>query len=163
MKLVNIRTGESEWLPVVSRDEGLTAAADAVATAVRNRVGRSTNPRIAVMPLSSMRNRNYSTPLGREAADSIVASLKREGYYDLVKPARTERMVKDAGVTATQIDFDATVVENKIDADYLVFGWVRNDVDEMIRAQNVTRIAGDAGGIDDGYVPPRREAEDFLD
>lgn len=163
VKLVNIRTGQSEWLPVVSRDDGLTAASDAVAAALRSRVGRSSNPRIAVAPLSSMRTRDYSTPLGRDASDAIVASLKREGYYDLIPPVRAERLMKDAGVTATQIDFDASVVQDKLDADYLVFGWVRNDVDELIRARSATRLAGDAGGIDDGYIAPRREAEDFLD
>ncbi len=163
VKLVNIRTGQSDWLPVVSRDDGLTAASDAIAAALRSRVGRSSNPRIAVAPLSSMRTRDYSTPLGRDASDAIVASLKREGYYDLVPPVRAERLMKDAGVTATQIDFDASVVQNKLDADYLVFGWVRNDVDELIRARSATRLAGDAGGIDDGYIAPRREAEDFQD
>ncbi|MCB9852992.1 MAG: redoxin domain-containing protein [Phycisphaerales bacterium] len=166
VKLVNIKTGESEWLPVVSRDRGLDAASDAVASAIRSRIGRATNPRIAVMPFSSMRNRNYSTPLGIEAAEGITASLKREGYYDLVAPTRAKQMVKDAGVTVTQIDFDASVIQDKISADYLVIGWVRNDVDELIRAtqsSQPTRIAGDAGISDTGYVSPRREAEDFSD
>lgn len=166
VKLVNVKTGESEWLPVVSRDRGLDAASDAVAGAIRSRIGRSTNPRIAVMPLSSMRNRNYSTPLGIEAAERITAGLKREGYYDLVTPTRTEQMIKDVGVTVTQIDFDASVIQDKIAADYLVIGWVRNDVDELIRATQSTqptRIAGDAGIGDTGYISPRREAEDFSD
>lgn len=163
VKLVNITTGRTEWLPVVARDEGLGAVADAVASAVRSRVGRSTNPRIAVMPLSSMRNRNYATPLGREAANEIVKSLKKEGYYDLVSPRRTARAVRDAGATATQIDFDASVIQGKIEADYLLMGWVRNDVDELIRARQATRVAGDAGASDEGYISPRREAEDFSE
>jgi len=166
VKLVNVRTGESDWLPVVSRDDGLGAASDAVADAIRSRVGRSTNPRIAVAPLSSMRNRNFSTPLGEEAARRISDALKGEGYFDLVSPTRTERMLKDAGLSVTQIDFDASVTQGRIDADYLVIGWVRNDVDELIRARSATpttRIAGDVGATDTGYVSPRREAEDFSD
>lgn len=164
VKLINVKTGQSDWMPVVSRDEGLDAAAAAVASAVRSRIGRSSNPRIAVMPLSSMRNWNYATPLGREAADAIVSHLKEEGYFDLVSPLRTRKALEDAGVTVTQIDFDSSVIQGKVDADYLLIGWVRNDVDELIRSRRTpTAVAGDAGSSDDGYISPRRESEDFSE
>jgi TolB-like protein len=157
--LINVRTGESEMLPVVSRDDGVDAMVEALMGRLRGRIPSEGNPRIAVLPLSSMRSRDYSTRLGMETAESIIAGLRREGYQDLAEPRRTESAVTRAGLTQTKIEANPAGARGVVDADYLLMGWVRNDIDEYFNARR-TVIAGDSGG-DSGYTTRRQEAEDF--
>ena len=146
-------------LPVVSRDDGVDAAVEALMGRLRGRIPKDGNPRIAVLPLSSMRSRDYSTRLGMQTAESITAALGREGYDRLADPRRTESEINRAKLTQTKIEADPASLRGVVEADYLLLGWVRNDVDEYIRSQR-TVIAGDSGG-DTGYTTRRQEAEDF--
>ncbi len=161
VRLINLRTGESEWLPVVSRESGMNAAVDALVGRIRGRITTTPAPRFAVLPLTSMHSRDYSTRLGRETAEALVAGLRREGFENVMEPARAESVIAREGLTQSTIDRDPTCVQGVIEADYLLLGWVRNDVDAYLGTRR-TVIAGDAGG-DIGYASPRQEAEDFSD
>jgi thiol-disulfide isomerase/thioredoxin len=127
-KVIDCRTGRAESLPEI-RTESADAGrlAEAVGDQVAGRLDRSANPRIAVAPFGSLRDRGRAGRLGRETAERVERALKDRGYYDVRPPARSLAAMEKAGVTLLAADFEPAQLKNRIDADYLVIGWIRGD------------------------------------
>lgn len=131
LKLVNVRTGA--WHPLDPITARPASAARLATQAVRKlvaRLDRTTNPRIAVAPFAPVVNPRRDTLLGRNAARLVVEGLRSEGFYDLVAPARTRRMIEDIGITSLGVDHDPSILRGHLNVDYLILGWLRAPASE---------------------------------
>jgi hypothetical protein len=57
----------------------------------------------------------------------LEASLKEQGYYDIIPPPQTQSLLESNGLSAISIDYEGTLVKGKLDADFLVLGWLRDN------------------------------------
>ncbi len=128
LKLIKIAAGQGESVgEAIARTGDVTTLAREAVKLISPHIDRSGNPRIAVLPFSSLPARAKAGPEGMAAAERVVAALKDKGYFDLVDPSRAQRMIDGIGKTAVAIEYDPTTVQGKIAADYLVIGWLRGD------------------------------------
>lgn len=143
MKLVNVRTGQYQTLSDVMSDPADSARlASRIVRVLEAQVDRTANPRIAVLPFGSTRDRSRPVALGLETAERIVALLRQDGYYDLVGPARTQRMIRDADLSALGIDFDPALIKGELNVDYLLFGWLSGNVEDASGPPSAIADAG---------------------
>jgi hypothetical protein len=126
LKLIDVRRGQAQSLPEVT---AATADPQRLATEACRQlapeIDRRLNARIAVLPFPSSRDRAQVSPFGQETAEQIQQELRRQGYYDLVGPEQTEKMVSALGLSALSIDFDPAVVKERLNCDFLILGWLR--------------------------------------
>lgn len=128
LTLVNVAGGQGESLgEAVGRDGDLITATRDAARLIAARIDRTANPRIAVLPFSELPARAKAGPSGIAAAQQVATGLKDQGFYDLVEPARAQRMIDGIGQTAVAIEYDPTAIQGKVAADYLVIGWLRGE------------------------------------
>lgn len=143
LKLVKVTSGQGEALgEALARNGDTTTLAKEAAKLIAAKIDRSGNPRVAVLPFSSLPARAKAGPTGVAAAERVVGALKDRGYYDLVEPRRAQGMIDGVGQTAVSIEYDPTTIQGKIAADYLVIGWLRG-VEERGAAKRTT-VAGRA-------------------
>ncbi|HKQ49197.1 MAG TPA: TlpA disulfide reductase family protein [Phycisphaerae bacterium] len=144
LTLVNVAGGIGESLgEATARDGDMIAATREAARLIAAKIDRASNPRIAVLPFSELPARAKAGPSGIAAAQQTMAGLKDQGFYDLIEPARAQRMIDGIGQTAVAIEYDPTAIQGKIAADFLVIGWLRGE------EQNVPPRTTLAGGGND--------------
>jgi hypothetical protein len=142
LSLVNVAAGQGESLgEATGRGGDMIAATHEAARLVAARIDRSGNPRIAVLPFSELPARAKAGPQGIAAAQQVMAGLKDQGFYDLVEPARAQRMIDNINQTAVGIEYNPEAIQGKIAADYLVIGWLRGDA-KSIPARTTLAGAG---------------------
>lgn len=130
-KLVNITTGEWESLPAVTSASGSPGElADQIVTYVDARLDRAENQRIAILPFPADSNRRKAGPFGREIASRMRDGLRRRGFFDLVGPVTTERMISRVGISAMAIDYDPAVARGRLSVDFLILGTVDGSREE---------------------------------
>ena len=128
LTLVNVAGGQGESLgEATSRGGDMIATTREAAKLIAARIDRTANPRIAVLPFSELPARAKAGPQGIAAAQQVAAALKDQGFYDLVEPARSQRMIDNIGQTAMGIEYNPEAIQGKIAADYLVTGWLRGE------------------------------------
>ncbi len=127
-RLVNTLTGGSEPLPQAVADVASPdLLAGQIVSYVAARLDRTQNRRIAVLPFPSSKRRGQAGPLGFDMARKVVSSLRDRGFHDLMGPVEAQRMIERAGISAMAIDFDPSVTRGRMDADYLIVGWIKGD------------------------------------
>lgn len=141
-RLVNTATGDSEPLPQAVAD---VASPDLLVGQIVSyaaaRLDRTANRRIAVLPFPSSKRRGQAGPLGFDMARKVVSGLRDRGFHDLMGPTEAQRMIERAGLSAMAIDYDPLVTRGRLDADYLIVGWLKGD------------------GLDSGDSPSRLAAD----
>ncbi|HWL92654.1 MAG TPA: TlpA disulfide reductase family protein [Phycisphaerae bacterium] len=127
-RLVNVASGEAESLPLIYSSSGDSALmAGELAAVLSDRLNRANNDRIAIVPFAPTTRRTRPTPFGRELAAGLEASMRTRGYYDLLGPAAAERALVDAETSALAIDYDPTLAQRRVAADFLVIGWLQGE------------------------------------
>ncbi len=147
-KLVDVRSGKGESIPEMTADpSSAQRLAQQVADAVAVRADRAKNPRIAILPFGDAKDRRGATALGRETADQLAASLKEKGYFDIIPPAQTQKLIDEIGFSAMSIEYEAGLIKGRLNADFLILGWIR------------TQTNGDTRPVQQAAVktPPRTE------
>jgi thiol-disulfide isomerase/thioredoxin len=128
IKLIDVRRGQAQTMSEVSAP---TSDPRRLATQVCQQLGpeidRRLNVRIAVLPFPSSRNRARAGTFGYETAEQVRLGLRQQGYYDLVGPEQTEKMIAASGLTALSIDYEPAVVKDRLNCDFLVLGWLRGE------------------------------------
>jgi hypothetical protein len=129
-RLIDVRNGTATPLPEFTANpaDARRLAAQLVAI-LTTRLDRTANPRIALLPFGSSRDRRYVSPLGKDTARAVEAGLREKGFYDLISASRSERMVEDAGLSPVALEYDSTLAKGKLACDYLLIGWIRGDVE----------------------------------
>jgi len=126
VKIVACREGKADSIPELTADPASPRRlAEQIGQFVTARVDRANNPRIAILPLADAKERRRPIPLGIATADELETYLKEQGYYDVVPPAQTRKILEESGLSAMSIDYEPSLVKGKLDADYLVIGWLR--------------------------------------
>jgi len=145
-RLVNTMTGDSEPLPQAVAD---VASPDLLARQIVSyaaaRLDRTRNRRIAVLPFPSSKRRGQAGPLGFDMARKVISGLRDRGFHDLMGPVEAQRMIERAGLSAMAIDYDPSVTRGRMDADYLIVGWLKG------------------GGFDPSGSPSRLAADNAED
>ncbi len=143
-RLVNTTTGGSEPLPQAVAD---VASPDFLARQIVSyaaaRMDRSANRRIAVLPFPSSKRRGQAGPLGFDMARKVVSGLRDRGFHDLMGPVESQRMIERAGISAMAIDYDPLVTRGRMNADYLIVGWLKGD--GLDAGGSPSRLAADGG------------------
>lgn len=133
-KLVDVRAGKGESIPEMTADpSSAKRLAEQVADAISVRADRSKNPRLAILPFGDAKDRRRATTLGRETADQLAAMLKEKGYFDVLSPEQTQKVVDEMGLSAMSIDYEAGLIKGKLSADYLIMGWIRTQTSNDTR------------------------------
>jgi hypothetical protein len=126
VKLIDVRRGRMRSLPETTADPAdPQLLAEGVLQPLSFEIDRRLNARIAVLSFPWSRNRTRADAFGVQTAQRLTEALRREGYYDLVSPAEAERMVSSLGLSALTIDFDPSVVQGRLNCDFLILGWLR--------------------------------------
>ncbi len=124
-RLISVRDGKARTLPDVTADDrDPEAVADEVCRQVTRQLDPARTPRIAVLGFARAGARQRPDAFGHAAASALVNRLRRGGFYDLVAPERTARWIDELGLTAMAIDFEPALLTGRIDADYLILGWL---------------------------------------
>jgi len=130
-RLINVRTGEWESLEDVMADPAdPRQLARLLVAQVRDKIDRSNNPRIAILPFPSVTSRTRAGPLGQATATAVEAELRRAGFFDLIPPDRTERQIRSIDLSTIAIDFDPARVKGRLNGDYLLIGWLKGNVED---------------------------------
>lgn len=125
-KIINVKTGSYESIAEVTAGPGDSRKlADAMAAQIAQRIDRGENPRIGVLPFPTGMGRREADALGVLTADYLVEALQKQGFFDFIKPAQTQKLVQQASLTPTSIEYDPGSVKGAIQCDYLVVGWLR--------------------------------------
>jgi thiol-disulfide isomerase/thioredoxin len=141
-KLIDVRQAKGQSLPeVVSDPPDATRLANQQAAFISSRLDRTKNPRIAIVPFASSKDRAGSTELGLATAKQLEQILRDKGFFDLIGPGRTDRMLRDADLTAMAVDYDPTLAKGRLDCDYLLIGWLRGDVRSSPSRPEIARTA----------------------
>ncbi len=128
LKYINVASGEGTSLGEETGDRAdLAGLADRAAALFTNRIDRAGNPRIAVASFPSHSARTSVGPLGLAAAEELEAALKHRGYFDVVGPRRTDRMIAGIGQSALSIEYESAALQGRLPVDYVVIGWLRGD------------------------------------
>jgi thiol-disulfide isomerase/thioredoxin len=158
LKLIDVRKGKWESLTEVTSDPAdARGMADEAAGLLAAAVDRSLNARIAILPFPSSSNRARPCVFGRRTAAHLHAALQRRGYYDLIEPEQTERMIRRLGSTALAIDFDPESVKGRLACDYLLVGWVRGNVQGYVSQPRIVGDTADENPTGDTGFRPRRD------
>lgn len=148
-RLVNVSTGEAESLPAIYSSSG---NADMIAMELvmylADRLDRTNNQRIAILPFAPTRQRTRPTAYGREIASRVEAGLLRKGFYDLMGPTAGEHMVEDAGLSALSIDYDPTLTRRRLGVDFVVLGWLKGGPVEEPRTNLAVDSSDENPGAD---------------
>ncbi len=129
LKLIHVPSGAGQSLgEITARSDDPARLAEQAANLVDRRLDRSVNPRLAIVPFSSLSGRAKAGPLGDDLSHRISNNLRDKGFFDQVAPARTQAMLDGAGQTVMAIEYDPSAVQGRIAADYLLIGWLRGDV-----------------------------------
>lgn len=129
LKLINVASGEGQTLgEVVARNDEPARLAEQAAGLVERRLDRTRNPRLAIVPFSSLPSRAKAGPLGLDVASRLSRNLRDRGFFDQIEPARAQSMLDGAGQTILTVEYDPTAVQGRISADYLLIGWLRGDI-----------------------------------
>lgn len=124
-RLISVRDGEARTLAdVIAEDRDAEAVADEVCRQVSRQLDRARTPRIAVLGFARAGARQRPDAFGHAAASAVVNRLRRSGFYDLVGPERAGRWIDELGLTAMAIDFEPALLTGRIDADYVILGWL---------------------------------------
>lgn len=125
-KIVSCKDGRADSLPELASDPASPRRlAEQIGQYLTARVDRATNPRIAILPMADAQERRRPIPMGIETADELETYLKEQGYYDVIPPARTLKTLEQCGLSTMSIDYEPGLVKGKLDADFLVIGWLR--------------------------------------
>ena len=155
-KLIDVRAGQGRSLQEVVADPPSAARlAEQEAALISAKLDRTKNPRIAILSFPSSKDRGGSTELGLATAKQLEKTLRDRGFYDLLGPGRTDRMLREADVTAMAIDYDPTLATGRLDCDYLVIGWLRGDLSRPDRRSEITRTATRRPGSLREVQPPQ--------
>ncbi|MBX3394047.1 MAG: TlpA family protein disulfide reductase [Phycisphaerae bacterium] len=126
VRLINVSTGEAESLPIVtSPGDDPDLLASELVSYMADRLDRTNNQRIAVLPFAPTNRRTAASEYGRQTAARVEAGLRRKGFYDLIGPSAAQSMVDDLGLSALSIDYDPTIARRRLGADFLVIGWIK--------------------------------------
>lgn len=129
LKLINVAAGQGESIgQAVAMSSDPDELAERAADLIAGQLDRSRNPRIAICPFSPMPGKAPAGPLGVELANRVSTKLKDKGFFDQIEPARAESMVESSGQSVVKIEYDPSVAQGRLSADYLVIGWLRGDV-----------------------------------
>ena len=132
-KIVNCREGRADWIPELTSDPASPRKmAEQVEQFVEARVDRTRNPRIAILPFADAKDRRRAGAIGIETADNLESELKEKGYSDIIPPNQTQKLCEDAGLSAMSIDYEAGLVKGRIDADFMIIGWIRRNQPEPL-------------------------------
>ncbi len=124
-KLINIRTGTWQSLPASASDSVRPDhVAREIARFVEDRAELSANPRIAVLPFGSVKDRRRPAAYGFAIARHSVDGLADRGFNDLIGPADTQQIVDNLGISPLAIDVDPTLIRGHLDVDFLLMGWM---------------------------------------
>jgi thiol-disulfide isomerase/thioredoxin len=128
VKLIDVRRGQSQSLPeLLANTSNSQTLATQACRLLAAEIDRRLNVRIAILPFPSSRNRAKAGTFGYEMAEQLRQDLRRQGYYDLVGPDQTEKMIAASGLTALSIDYEPAVVKDRLNCDFLVLGWLRGE------------------------------------
>jgi peroxiredoxin len=120
-KLINVQTGEAHPIPNMTSDSSDgDELIQHVVKVISSRLGGTEPVRVAILPFAA--SRSTKGDAGTKLAEGVVDGLRSDRNFEMVGPAATQRMVQDAGLTATSIDFDPPIVTGQLPADYLVVG-----------------------------------------
>ncbi len=136
--LVDVRRGTGESLSEVIADSADSRRlAEVVVNEIATKIDRSGNPRIAVLPFGRLRGGRSAGRLGDQAARNVPTLLRARGYYDVVGPDGTQRMIDEAAITALAIEFDPSQVQGRLACDYLIVGWLREGAADAMRKRRL--------------------------
>lgn len=122
-RLVDVATGEAATIPpIIVNPPNSGALATRLAEAIAGRV-RSRTRRIAVLA-PCPRKSGPDSAFCDQVGDGLVDHLRRRGYMDLVEPMASDSQLRQRDLSAAAIEFDTTIVKGRINADYLVLGWM---------------------------------------
>lgn len=160
IRLIDVRRGRAQSLPeIVAAPADSRRLAEEAFEQIAGEIDRKLNARIAVLPFASSRSRTKAGLLGRDAAEMLTQALRGKGYYDLIEPAQAERMLAQTKLTAMSIDFDPTVVQDRLSCDFLVLGWMRgNRVEPPAGPDAAAQAASDDVG-EEAVIEPRQNPE----
>ena len=79
-----------------------------------------------------------------------MIALRDKGFFDLIEPARAERLLEGAGQTVMAVEYEPGRAQGRIPADYLVIGWLRGDVGV---ADSTMTLAGEKSDVGDDLAP----------
>lgn len=128
-KLIDVRRGEAVSLPEVTSDAAdVDALAKAAAEHIAKEVDRRLNARIAVLGFPNSKYRTSPCAYGNEVAESMLVQLRSDGYFDLMGPSATAKMLGKIDVSALAAEYDPSIVKGRLSCDYLIIGCVRGNV-----------------------------------
>lgn len=128
VRLVNVATGEWESLPLSGTESSSpTRLADRVVSYISTRLDRASNERIAILPFLPIADRRKASTIGTEAAEKVRRGLRKRGFFDLIGANEALRLISQAGISATAIDDDPSIVRGRLAVDYLVIGRVAGE------------------------------------
>lgn len=127
-RLVNVATGEWESLPLLKTDSSSpTRLADQIVSYVSTRLDRSNNERIAILPFLPIADRRKAGSYGTEVCEKVRRGLRKRGFFEVNGANESLRLISQAGISATAIDYDPSIVRGRLAVDYLVIGRVTGD------------------------------------
>lgn len=130
VRLVNVATGEWESLPLSSADSSSPARlAGRIVSYISTRLDRSRNERIAILPFLPSADRRRAGTSGTGVAEEVRRGLRKRGFFDLIGTNDALRLISQAGISATAIDYDPSIVRGRLAVDYLVIGRVARGMD----------------------------------
>jgi len=122
-RLVNVASGEWESVSLSAADSSNPARlADRIVSYIKTRLNRANNDRIAILPFLSDADRGTTGTAGHEVAEKVRRSLREHGYFDLVGAGEALRLISQAGISATAIEANPSIVRGRLAVDYLVIG-----------------------------------------
>lgn len=148
LRLIDVSSGEAQSLgEVIAKRSDTRTISTQAAARIAAKIDRARNPRIAIAPFGASRGK--ASQLGSQLAGSVVGALRDQGFYDLVEPARTQRMISDAGQSTMTVEYEPSLIEGRITADYLVLGWIRGDVADEGSGVPATLVGDQTSGEPD--------------
>jgi thiol-disulfide isomerase/thioredoxin len=125
-KMINVSTGSYESLRDTNYlEDSQNKMAERLADQIAGKLDASANPRIAILPFPQRAGQREPDAYGEKTAKLVEQALRERGFTNLVPPAQTQRLIKQAGLTANTIEFQPEAAKDVLDCDYIVIGWSR--------------------------------------
>ena len=151
LKLINIGSGQADSLgEVIAPVSNPEMIAEQAGDLLARHLERDSNPRIAIAPFPTLPTRTKAGPLGNDLAKRVTIALRDKGFFDLIEPARAERLLEGAGQTVMAVEYEPGRAQGRIPSDYLVIGWLRGDVGV---ADSTMTLAGEKSDVGDDVAP----------